>query len=141
MQDGFLFDELSNFKKDLFRSINEKYPDETKKFIKKEAKKVALKAKDIANKQVNKKTGLYHKSFKSGKVYKYGENDTCCRAYNSAPHAHLIEYGHVQKGKINSFTPGKMIFKQAEIESITEFLDDCENFLTQFVDDTCRGKV
>lgn len=139
MQDGFLFDELSEFKKDLFRSINEKYSDETKKFIKKEAKKVAIKAKDIANKQVKKKTGLYHKSFKSGKVYKYGESDTCCRAFNSAPHAHLIEYGHVQKGKTNSFVPGKMIFKQAEIESTTEFLDDCEKFLTQFVDDTCRG--
>lgn len=39
MQDGFLFDELSEFKKDIMRNINNVYPDETKKFLKEEAKK------------------------------------------------------------------------------------------------------
>ena len=33
-QDGFLFDELSDFKKDLMRDIKENFPKETEKFIK-----------------------------------------------------------------------------------------------------------
>ncbi len=152
MQDGFLFDELSEFKKDIMRSINDVFPDETKKFIKKEAQKLVKVAKKIAKRQVGTSKGekdnwqaakSYHNRFKAGKPYKFAENDACCRAYNGAPHAHLIEYGHVQTthdGKPLGFVEGKLIFKQAEVEFLSEYLTDCENFMMEFVDKTSKGK-
>ena len=143
MLDGFLFDELSDFKKDIMRNINTVFPEETKKFLKDEAKKINKVAKKIAKREVGTKTGNYLKGFKTGKVYKYAENDACCRAYNKAPHGHLIEYGHVQKthdGKSVGFVQGKLIFKQAEIEFISQFLTDSEIFMTEFVQKTSEGK-
>lgn len=143
MQDGFLFDELSEFKKDILRNINNIYPDETKKFLKEEAKKINKVAKKIAKREVGTKTGNYLKGFKTGKVYKYAENDACIRAYNKAPHGHLIEYGHVQTthdGRPVGFVQGKLIFKQAEVQFLSDFLTDAEMFMYGFVNKTTEGK-
>ena len=163
-QEGFLFDELSEFKQNLLRDIKENYPKETEKFIKKEATKVAKVARKIAKREVGTSKGKkknwveaksYHKKFKVGKTYKYSD-DLCCRAYNSSPHAHLIEYGHVNvpRGKARAttkagreqqkndmsrgtgFTMGKLIFKQAELEFLSEFFDDAEKFLFEHFDNT-----
>jgi len=153
MQDGFLFDELSDFKQNIMRDIQKKFPDETSKFIKSEAKKLSKVAKKIAKREVGtskdeKKNWQadksYHKRFKTGKVYKYAENDYCVRAFNSAPHAHLIEYGHIMtdhQGKpTGKFIFGKSIYKQAEIEFMSQWLYDCEDFMTQYVEHTTKGK-
>ena len=161
MQDGFLFDELSELKKDLLRSIKDKYPDETKKFIKGEAKKLTNVAKKIAKKQIgtsknSKKEWIaeksYHKKWKAGVPYKYSEGDLCCRAYNSAPHAHMLEYGHRQVprgkkgqsnkgGQANGFTDGNMIMFQAETDFLSDWLNDCEKFFCEYVEDTINGKI
>lgn len=166
-QDGFLFGELSEFKQNLMRDIKENFPKETEKFIKNEARKCMKVAKKIGKKEVGtskdtKKNWIesksYHKGFKVGKIYKYG-NDLCCRAYNKSPHAHLIEYGHVnvprsskrattragraEQAKQNrgtGFTLGKLIFKKAELEFITEYLNDAEEFMYQYFDETSKGK-
>ena len=168
MQDGFLFDELSEFKKDIMRNIKEVFPEETKKFIKKEAQKLTKVAKKIAKREVGTSKGekenwqaskSYHNKFKAGKVYKYAENDACCRAYNSAPHAHLIEYGHVNvprssarattregrkeqasQSRGTGFTMGKLIFKQAEMQFLSEYLNDAEEFMYKYFDETSKGK-
>jgi len=153
MQDGFLFDELSEFKQDIMRSIKDIFPKETKKFIKTEAKKISKVAKKIAKKEVGtskdtkknwEESKSYHKKFKTGKVYKYAENDYCVRAFNSAPHAHLIEYGHIMadhQGKpTGTFVQPKLIYKQAEIEFMSQWLYDCEDFMTQYVEHTTKGK-
>ena len=55
------------------------------------------------------------KGFKRGKVYKYkGEEDTV-RVYNSMPHAHLIENGHIIKdktGKEHGFKKRRAYFRR-----------------------------
>lgn len=164
-QEGFLFEELSNFKQSLMLEVKENFPKETAQFIKKEASKVLKVAKKIAKKEVGTSKGKkkdwvdsksYHNKFKVGKTYDYA-GDLCCRAYNSAPHAHLIEYGHVNVPRGNArattragrqeqstqsrgtgFTLGKFVFKLAEMEFISDFKDDSEQFLYQFFDDTVR---
>lgn len=157
-QEGFLFDELSEFKQDILRSIDKDYPQETAKFIKEEAGKLKKVAQKTARKEVKRKSGRYFKSFKVGKKYKY-DNDTCIRAYNNAPHAHLIEYGHVnvprgekrattRKGRAEqaknrkgvSFTLGAYVFNIAELDFRSQFFDDCELFMIQYVDNTVQGK-
>ena len=166
-QEGFLFDELSEFKKELMRDIKENFPKETEKFIKKEAGKALSVARKIAKRQVGTSKGTkkdwqesksYHKGFKVGKTYNYG-NDLCCRAYNKAPHAHLIEYGHVNvprssarattregrkeqasQSRGTGFTMGKLIFKQAEMQFLSEYLNDAEEFMYKYFDETSKGK-
>ena len=166
-QDGFLFGELSEFKQELMRDIKENFPKETEKFIKKEAGKCLKVAKKIGKKEVGTSKGKkkdwvesksYHNGFKVGKTYKYG-NDLCCRAYNKSPHAHLIEYGHVNvprsskrattragraeqasQNRGTGFTLGKLVFKQAEIEFINQYLNDAEEFMYQYFDETSKGK-
>ena len=141
-EEGFLFDQLSEAKQNLLRSIAKVYPEEvgTSKGKKKNWKE---------------KTS-YHKGFKVGKKYDYN-GDTCCRAYNGSPHAHLIEYGHrnIPRGqkrattregrendtrKASGFTLGKYVFDIASLDFEPEFKDDCEKFLMKYVDDTIRGK-
>lgn len=166
-QEGFLFDELSEFKQNLMRDIQKNFPKETEKFIKQEAGKLVKVAQKVAKKEVGTSKGKkknwneaksYHKKFKVGKTYKYSD-DLCCRAYNSSPHAHLIEYGHVNVPRGNArattrsgraiqatqsrgtgFTQGKLVFKLAELEFISQFLDDSEKFLFEYFDDTVARK-
>jgi hypothetical protein len=142
MSDGFFFGELSEFKKDLMRDIKNTFPKETEKFIKTETGKCLKVAKKIGKSNVGTSKGTkknwiesksYHKGFKVGKIYKYG-NDLCCRAYNKSPHAHLIEDGHVNAD--GSFTKGKFVFKKAELQFSSEFEKDVEDFLFNYFDDT-----
>lgn len=103
--DGLLFDDLSEFKKDLLRSVNQAFPEATNEFLKDEAKKLRKAVKKEAKHSVGTSKGKklnwdkqksYHNKFKIGKIYVYSENDKCVRVYNSAFHSHLIEQGHVQ---------------------------------------------
>ena len=148
---GFLFDELSEFKQNLIKEVQEKFPKEYEKFLKDEAKTIKKTAQKIAKKEVkkgdlhtryNKKkqkeiSTTYHKNFKSGKKYTYDGN-VCIRVFNSARHAHLIENGHVlySHGKPVGFVLGKMVFKITEYESKTQFLNDAEKFLYEYFDRT-----
>ena len=75
-QDGFLFDQLSEFKQKLMRQVLRELPIETKKFIKDESRKCTKIAKKIAKKEVGTSKGKkkdwslnesYHKNFKVGK--------------------------------------------------------------------------
>ena len=163
--EGFLFDELSQAKRDILRSISKAYPKESDKFLKDEAKKLLKVTKKVAKKEVGTSKGKkkdweasksYHRKFKVGKKYKY-DTDDCIRVYNSAPHAHLIEYGHRQIARglkrattredrkndsrpVGGFVLGKYVFDFAQLEFTEPFKDDCEAFMYQFVDDTVKGK-
>src|SRR5699024_214889 len=70
-------------------------------------------------------TGNYYKGFKRGKVFEDGEGKVVVRAINSAPHAHLIEYGHriVRGGRTVGYAPGRLIMHAAskKFDSSGEF--------------------
>lgn len=135
----FDFSELTAFKQDMLKTAEVLMPNQSKKFLKKSATKLAKIQKKIAQGLLKKKTGRYLKSFKSGKVYNF-EGDLCARAYNSSPTAHLHEYGHnivTQKknGKQKvGFVEGKYVMKKAQ-ESFKEvFYKDCEVFIDEVLD-------
>ncbi len=136
MDDGFYFDELSDYRKDLLREVSRVFPEDTNKFLKVEAKALSKVQKRIASQDVG-TTGKngdesYHKKFKVGKIYNF-EGEKAIRAYNSSPHAHLIEYGH--KTENNKFVQGRYVLKSSENEFRGDFFKDTENFLSEFVDD------
>ena len=163
-----LFNSLSEVSKNLMESVNKKYPVLTADFLKIEAKKLRKVAIKTAKKEVGTSKGKkknwskqksYHSRFKVGKVYNYAENDTCIRVFNSAPHGHLIEYGHRQvargskrattkQGRIeqlktqkaSGYTDGYFIFPDAEYQFTQEFVKDAEEFLAQFIEGALDGK-
>ena len=165
--DCFMFDELSQFKQNLLLSIKTDFPEETKKFIQTEAKTYLKVTKKVARKEVGTSKGKkknwiesksYHKGFKVGKVYNYS-GDLCCRVYNKSRHAHLVEYGHANvprsskrattvEGRAKQakckratgFTAGNFVFKIAELEFETQFLNDTEAFMFQYFDKTTKSK-
>lgn len=136
MQDGFYFDELSEFRQDLLKEVNRVFPEETNKFLKDEAKALSKIQKQIARQVVGttEKSGdkSYHKKFKVGKIY-FFSGEKAIRAYNSSPNAHLIEYGH--KTENNKFISGRYVLKASENQFKDDFFKDTEEFLFKFVDD------
>ena len=166
--DGFLFDQLTDFKKDLMREIQQKFPEDTKVFLKGEAKKLLQLARKNAKKEVGTSKGKkkdwvasksYHRSWKVGKVYKYSGSDLCCRVYNKARHSHLVEYGHANvprgtkrattvKGrqqqlksrKVTSVTDGTFVLTFTEPEFKSQWLSDAEQFMYEHMKSAFEGK-
>ena len=149
MQDGFIYDELSDFRKDLLNQINNLYPKESKNFIWAEGRKLQKLQKKIAKQDVGTtgKSGdkSYHKKFKCTKPTKNGD-DLYVKAHNIAPHAHLLEYGHFQVprgkkgqsnkgGRPNGWTEGKYVMKKSEMQFSKTYQEDCEKFLYKYFDD------
>lgn len=136
MQDGFYFDELSEFRQDLLKEVNRVFPEETNKFLKYEAKSLSKIQKQIARQDVGTtgKSGdkSYHKKFKVGKIYLYGD-EKAIRAYNSSRHAHLVEYGY--KTENNKFVSGRYVLKSSENQFKEDFYKDTEGFLFKYFDD------
>lgn len=131
MADGFDLKEFSDFDKKLLKIANDKMPKESKKFLRNEGTKLKNKTLKNAKEKVQKDTGNYHKSIKRGKVYKY-DGSLSIRAYSSAPHAHLLEFGHIQvdsEGNEHGFVEGKHIFEDTKKEFENKYYDDCQKFI------------
>jgi hypothetical protein len=138
MPDGFNVNGLDAYVSDLLELAEEALPRESKKFLKKNAGQLARatknKAKDLG---IMDETGNYYSSFKSGKVYKYNGN-MACRAINSSPHAHLLEYGHLQVDKEGKsvgkgFVPGFHVFEKTQKEFQSKYYDNCEEFVEEMI--------
>lgn len=109
------FEGLTEFQKDLLELAQVKLPRETNRMMKKAGNRLTTHARREARSAVDSVTGNYYKRFKTGKVFKDAEGKTVVRAVNSAPHAHLIEYGHniVRGGSVVGYAPGRLIMSAA----------------------------
>lgn len=125
---------LNQLSKELLNLANGiKDGKETKKFLKKEGIKLKNKTISTAKNRIKNKTGNYIKGIKSGKVYEY-QGAYACRTYSTAPHAHLIEYGHIKKdrtGREHGFQRGYNVFGTAQKEFEEEFYQDTEKFIDE----------
>ncbi|MGN0192819.1 MAG: HK97 gp10 family phage protein [Candidatus Gastranaerophilaceae bacterium] len=141
----FDIDELLDFYKKVTETA-ELFPERVKKALKTAAKSTLKTVKQTAAAKVKsggdrvktknngKKVKLnYHARFKVGRVFKNGSNDTCIRVYNSAPHGHLIENGHVvrshgvSKGKTRAFKvldQNKNLFERNAADEIEKLIED-----------------
>lgn len=130
------FEGLTDFQKDLLEVAQVKMPREVNKMMAKAGNRLNTVVKKEARSAVDfdSGTGNYYKSFKRGKVFKAEDGTTVVRAINSAPHAHLIEYGHrlVRGGKEVGFVPGRLIMDAAgkKFDSSGEF----EKIISQELD-------
>lgn len=142
MADGFDISELTNFEKKLVERVNDTMPKESRKFIKKESGKLNKKNKQVfKSKGIEENTGNLLKGFKSGKAYKY-QGNWSSRAYNSSPHAHLLNDGYmwtphkkIAKGQTKvqtgeeKFIPGFHFMEDAAQAFASGYYSDVEEFL------------
>lgn len=127
--------ELDDLVKNMFRTAQDVYPDEAKAFLKKEGNKGRrlLRAKTKA--VTKKKTGNLLKGIRRTGVQKH-DGDFQIRVYNKAPHAHLIEHGHVlwvNGTKTEKFVPGKHPAADTTKQLKREFPRDVEAFVDEML--------
>lgn len=127
--------ELDELVKNMFRTAQDVYPDEAKSFLKKEGNKGRrlLRAKTKA--VTKKKTGNLLKGIRRTGVQKHN-GDFQIRVYNKAPHAHLIEHGHVlwvNGTKTEKFVPGKHPAADTTKQLKREFPRDAEAFVDEML--------
>ncbi len=127
--------ELDELVKNMFRTAQNVYPDEAKSFLKKEGNKGRrlLRAKTKA--VTKKKTGNLLKGIRRTGVQKH-DGDFQIRVYNKAPHAHLIEHGHVlwvNGTKTEKFVPGKHPAADTTKQLKREFPRDAEAFVDEML--------
>lgn len=124
---------LNEFTEEMINICSKEYPKQVKKMLQKSGNKLRRKIVAKAKGLVKTKTGNYIKGFKRGKVYKYAGDEDAVRVYNSAPHAHLIEYGHrkVTRGKRKEvgFVKGYHVLDGIKEEFSEEFAKDIDEML------------
>lgn len=146
MADGFDTHELDDFAKEMMSLANDKMPKESKKIVQKEAKKL-----NTINKNVYKSKGIgifpddtpenkkIVNRFNAGKPYKYNGDVLSCRAYNSAPHAHLLNSGwtwtpHKGAKGTEHWVPGFHFIEDAAGQFEGTYYNDMEQFITDMIE-------
>lgn len=133
---GIEFEGLTEFQEDLLVLAQGKIPRESFKIMRKIGNRATTHVRRQARSLVNKKTGTYYKRIKRGRVFKDSQDQTVVRVINSAPHAHLIEYGHnmvTKKGRTVGYVPGKNVMEKGSqsFDASGEF----EQMLSKWLDE------
>lgn len=140
---------------DTMKMVSEVYPKEVKRFMQREGNKLKKKTVEtVKSSTLGKITGNYEKGIKRGRYYKYdGNGADSIRVYSSAPHAHLIEYGHeiVHSGGgkgggkrrrkmrkelygTGKYTRAFQLFRRAADEFESVYETDCEKFALKIIE-------
>lgn len=129
MSSSFEISGLSEFEKDLIRVIEEKYPDEAKAFMRKQANDVKNQAKEDTPED----TGFTKKHWKTATKGKktVSANFIESTVTNAAPLAHLNENGHMIKNQYGSygFFPGVHMLEKAVTKKEAEFDRELSSFI------------
>lgn len=126
--------ELSEFNTQILRLVHDKYPKEAKNFLRKAGNKMRSNLRSAYKRKTRKKTGNLLKGVMRSPVYIYRTNEYQVRVYNKAPHAHLIERGHVYywRGRpTDKYVKGRHIvgiesqnFDKTFVEYADKFVDE-----------------
>lgn len=108
VQNGFDLHELDEFTRDLVDLAQKQFPKEAKQFIQKQGNEGRKRLRANTRAVTKKRTGNLLRGIQQGKATKYKGNYQI-RIMNTAPHAHLIEYGHSNiKTRAGSGSQGKI---------------------------------
>lgn len=163
MSNGFDLKELKEYAKTVLKMANDQMPKESKKYIKKEGNKLNAIDKKVYKQMQKEDEGWKKKTFqeiepsdtpeekkiinrfKAGKAYKFKGTWTC-RAFNSAPHAHLYDQGFIHKPHKNQkaskddngndkefMVPGHGFMDQAAKQFEEQYNQDCESFADEML--------
>ena len=136
VESGFDLRELDALNAQFLDLAQKQYPKEAKKFLRDEANVARKKLRANTKAATKKKTGNLLRGSDRGPVKKY-QGDFQIRVYNNAPHAHLIEHGHVLwvNGKeTEKFVPGKHVAAKTVTEMKETFPADADRFVDELLD-------
>ncbi|KYH35835.1 hypothetical protein CLTEP_02280 [Clostridium tepidiprofundi DSM 19306] len=132
--------ELDQFSKDLLSLAQQIKGKQSRKFMRKEGKKLAreqrreFKSCNIGTGEGDTKD--VEKSFKGGKVFKK-DGDLAVRGYSSHPLTHLLEDGHIIKNKKDGpelgFVLGWHFVDKAARKFENIYVDDTEIFIDELL--------
>lgn len=133
------FEGLDEFMEDLLVIAQDKMPRESYKIMRKVGQRATTHVRREARAKVKSKTGLYYKRIKRGKVFKDDADQIVVRVINSAPHAHLIEYGHkvvTKSGDVIGYVPGRNVMSSGAVnfDQSGEFGKMLETWLDELLD-------
>lgn len=97
-ESGFDTGDLTDLYASLTRLANEQYPREAKSFLRTQGNKAKTRLRNKTKAVTKKKTGNLLKGIDKSQP-KLFQGSFQIRVYNKAPHAHLIEHGHVMADK------------------------------------------
>lgn len=95
---GYDADDLTDLYASLTKLANEQYPKEAKSFLRSQGNKAKTRLRNKTKSLTKKKTGNLLKGIDKSPP-KLFQGSSQIRVYNKAPHAHLIEHGHVMADK------------------------------------------
>lgn len=95
---GFDASDLSDLENQLLRLAAKQYPKEAKSFLRTQGNKAKTRLRNRTKSVTKKKTGNILRGIDKSAPKLY-EGSFQIRVYNKAPHAHLIEHGHVMADK------------------------------------------
>lgn len=98
---GFDAGDLTDLYASLTRLANEQYPREAKSFLRSQGNKARTRLRNKTKSVTKKKTGNLLKGIDKRQPKLY-QGSFQIRVYNKAPHAHLIEHGHVMADKFGN---------------------------------------
>lgn len=136
VENGFDTRELEQLNQQFLDLAQNQFPKDAKKFLRDEAGKTRKKLRAATKAATKKKTGNLLRGIDRGPVKKYND-DFQIRVYNRAPHAHLIEHGHVlwvDGTKTEKFVPGKHVAAKTTLEMKEEFPKDADKFVDDMLD-------
>lgn len=127
MEEVLDFHELDEYQGELLKRFERVYPEETKKFVRKQTNKAgnAYKAKLPKGKTGNLRKG-------AGKNTKNFNGHFVGMVYNTAPHAHLYEDGHMNVD--GSTTPGKHALYITMVQEAPHIDSEIDAFIDRMCD-------
>ena len=98
VEDGFDLSGLAALNAQFLELAEKQFPNEAKKFVRRQGAKLERRLKGAYKTKVKKKTGNLLAGVRRGSPHQH-EGSWQIRVLNTASHAHLIEHGHVMKDK------------------------------------------
>ena len=128
---------LNEFERDLLRVINQRYPNEAKKFMRKQANDVKNQAKRDTPKDSGYTKAHWKVSTKGKRTVT--ANFIESKVTNDAELSHLLENGHVIKnernGPVLGFAPGYHMLENAVTQKEAEFDRELNAFVSNALEE------
>ena len=128
------FDDLTEFRQDLLKAIDEQFPKESKKHMQSMANALTRRVRSAYKRTFKTRTGNLLKGTKRGRTYYYNGNQLQIRIHSAAPHASLLEYGH-RIFNSDKEVEGSFIMQSAEASFYPYYQKKTEEFIDRMLEE------
>ena len=149
MSEGLYADvrEWDRYDLDILNFVEDEMPKECKKFMRREGGKLRTATKKEARSTISKKSGNYLAGVKATKAWKNAKGDYGVKVradQKTAPHTHLIEFGHRMVTRYGDDTGYRAtdfhVYQKANEFFRSRFYNDSLDFVGQMLDNGLTGK-